>query len=122
VDTTSAQKIKKGAGGAPGLRLVENPDILAEIAGKSGNRPKIVVGFAAETENIVENARAKLSRKKCDLMVANSVAPGASTFGGEDNEVQFIDAHGVEPLPRMSKLDVAAALIRRVAETLANCE
>jgi phosphopantothenoylcysteine decarboxylase/phosphopantothenate--cysteine ligase len=122
VDTASSEKIKKGADGAPTLHLVENPDILAEIAGKSGDRPKFVVGFAAETENVVENALVKLRRKNCDLIVANSVALGTSTFGGEDNEVQFIDVSGVQALPRMSKQDVAALLIRRVAETLAKCE
>ena len=108
------QKIKKGAKKSPTIRLVENPDILAEVAKKTTMRPALVIGFAAETENITANALAKLQRKGCDLIVANSVAEGTSTFGGETNQVQVIDANGVEPWPPMTKAEVADGIIRRL--------
>ena len=105
-------KIKKRVGaGAPTLSLVENPDILRTIAARSTDRPGIVVGFAAETENTLENAKTKLRAKGCDLIVANSVAPGSGTFGGESNEVSLISAAGVQIWPRMSKEEVARKLI-----------
>ena len=113
------QKIKKGATESPTLRLVETPDILAEVAKKTTMRPAIVIGFAAETENITANAVAKLQRKGCDLIVANSVAEGTSTFGGETNQVQMIDANGVEPWPPMTKTEVANGIVRRLAVELA---
>jgi phosphopantothenoylcysteine decarboxylase/phosphopantothenate--cysteine ligase len=113
------QKIKKGATESPTLRLVETPDILAEVAKKTTMRPAVVIGFAAETENITANAVAKLQRKGCDLIVANSVAEGTSTFGGETNQVQVIDANGVEPWPPMTKTEVANGIVRRLAVELA---
>jgi len=119
VDNTAYEKIKKGDADAPVLRLVGNPDILAEISRKAALRPTVVVGFAAETEDLVANAKAKLRRKGCDLIIANSVANGASTFGGEMNEVQVIDAVGVEPWPSMSKTEVADRIVRRLAIELA---
>jgi phosphopantothenoylcysteine decarboxylase / phosphopantothenate---cysteine ligase len=118
-EKVARQKIKKGAGESPTLHLVENPDILAEIAKKTTMRPSVVIGFAAETENITENAMAKLRGKGCDLIIANSVADGTSTFGGETNQVQVIDAEGIEAWPPMSKVEVAAGIIRRVAVELA---
>lgn len=114
-ENVARQKIKKGAKESPTLRLVETPDILAEVAKKTTMRPAVVIGFAAETENITANAVAKLQRKGCDLIVANSVAEGTSTFGGETNQVQVIDAHGVEPWPPMTKAEVASGIIRRLA-------
>jgi phosphopantothenoylcysteine decarboxylase / phosphopantothenate---cysteine ligase len=108
------QKIKKDAKESPQLRLVETPDILAEVAKKTTMRPAVVIGFAAETENIRANAVAKLQRKGCDLIVANSVAEGTSTFGGENNQVQMIDANGVEPWPPMTKSEVASGIIKRL--------
>lgn len=114
-EDVARQKIKKGAKESPTLRLVETPDILAEVAKKTTMRPAVVIGFAAETENITANAVAKLQRKGCDLIVANSVAEGTSTFGGETNQVQMIDAHGVEPWPPMTKAEVANGIIRRLA-------
>ena len=113
------QKIKKGATESPTLRLIETPDILAEVAKKTTMRPAIVIGFAAETENITANAVAKLQRKGCDLIIANSVAEGTSTFGGETNQVQMIDANGVEPWPPMTKTEVANGIVRRLAVELA---
>jgi phosphopantothenoylcysteine decarboxylase/phosphopantothenate--cysteine ligase len=115
----ASQKIKKGAKESPTLRLVENPDILAEVAKKTTMRPAVVIGFAAETENITANAMAKLRRKGCDLIVANSVAEGTSTFGGETNQVQVIDARGVESWPPMTKAEVANGIVRRLAVELA---
>lgn len=119
VDSISTEKIKKGGGELPTLRLVENPDILAGIAKKTVLRPTVVIGFAAETEEVTSNAKAKLRRKGCDLIVANCVAEGASTFGGETNQVQLIDADGVELWPSMSKTEVADRLVRRLATELA---
>jgi phosphopantothenoylcysteine decarboxylase / phosphopantothenate---cysteine ligase len=119
VDHVSLDKIKKGPHAAPMLRLVENPDILAEIAKKTASRPAFVIGFAAETEDVTANAKLKLRRKGCDLIVANSVAKGTSTFGGETNEVQLIDSVGIESWPPMSKAEVADRLVRRLAAELA---
>ena len=113
------QKIKKNAKESPTLTLVENPDILAEVAKKTIMRPAVVIGFAAETENITANALAKLQRKSCDLIIANSVAEGTSTFGGETNQVQVIDASGVESWPPMTKAEVADGIVRRLAVELA---
>jgi phosphopantothenoylcysteine decarboxylase/phosphopantothenate--cysteine ligase len=118
-ESVARQKIKKGAKESPTLRLVENPDILAEVAKKTAMRPAIVIGFAAETENITANATAKLQRKGCDLIIANSVAEGTSTFGGETNQVQVIDARGAESWPPMSKAEVANGIMRRLAVELA---
>ncbi|HEY1863621.1 MAG TPA: bifunctional phosphopantothenoylcysteine decarboxylase/phosphopantothenate--cysteine ligase CoaBC [Roseiarcus sp.] len=118
-ETVANQKIKKGAKESPTLRLVENPDILAEVAKKTTMRPAVVIGFAAETENITANAMAKLRRKGCDLIIANSVAEGTSTFGGETNRVQVIDAHGAESWPPMTKAEVAIGIVRRLAVELA---
>lgn len=118
VDSVGGQKLKKGAGGPPTLILVENPDILAEVSSLTWNRPKVVVGFAAETEHVEHNAREKLKRKGCDLIVANSVAEGQGTFGGRENEVSIVSATGVEPWPRMTKQEVANRLIGVVSKVL----
>ncbi len=118
-ENVAHQKIKKDAKESPTLRLVENPDILAEVAKKTTMRPTVVIGFAAETENVTANAMAKLRRKGCDLIIANSVAEGTSTFGGETNQVQVIDAAGVESWPPMTKAEVANGIVRRLAVELA---
>lgn len=112
-------KIKKGPGGPPTLAFVENPDILATISKRPTDRPRLVVGFAAETENVVDNARAKLARKGCDLIVANDVATGTGTFGGDSNTVHLVTADGVETWERQSKDAVAAALVSRIAGRIA---
>jgi phosphopantothenoylcysteine decarboxylase/phosphopantothenate--cysteine ligase len=114
VENAASHKIKKGPKGPPTLRLVENPDILAEIAGRTTLRPSVVIGFAAETENVAANARAKLDGKGCDLIVANCVAEGTATFGGNANQVQIIDADGEERWPPMSKAAVADGIVRRL--------
>jgi phosphopantothenoylcysteine decarboxylase / phosphopantothenate---cysteine ligase len=82
-------------------------------------RPAVVIGFAAETENITANATAKLKGKGCDLIIANSVAEGTSTFGGETNQVQVIDGRGVESWPPMTKIEVANGIVQRLAVELA---
>ena len=119
VADVSADKIKKDGQATPALRLVENPDILAEVSKRTALRPAFVIGFAAETGDVTANAKAKLKRKGCDLIVANSVAEGTSTFGGETNEVQLIDSEGIESWPPMSKAEVADRIIRRLAIELA---
>ena len=111
-----AQKIKKQAGNEPpALAMVENPDILAAISDAGNKRPALVVGFAAETENVIENANAKRDRKGCDWIVANDVSPRTGTFAGDDNTVHLITADGGETWPRMSKADVAKQLAARIA-------
>ena len=117
VETVGAEKLKKG-GGPPTLKLAENPDILAEVAARRADRPAVVVGFAAETARLIERAQEKLKRKGCDLILANSVAPGEGTFGGADNQVAVVSAAGVEAWPRMSKPEVARALIDLIARRL----
>jgi phosphopantothenoylcysteine decarboxylase/phosphopantothenate--cysteine ligase len=112
-------KIKKGAGGPPSLSFVENPDILATIARRTAGRPGIVVGFAAETEAVLDNARTKLARKGCDLIVANDVSSGTDTFGGDMNRVHIVAADGVETWERQSKDAVATALVSLLARRIA---
>jgi phosphopantothenoylcysteine decarboxylase/phosphopantothenate--cysteine ligase len=113
----AADKIKKRPGGAPpALVLSENPDILARVARRERSRPPLVVGFAAETREVIANAREKLARKGCDLVVANDV--GAGVFGGDFNEVHLVGAQGVESWPRLGKEEVAARLVARLAELL----
>ena len=108
------QKLKKGAD-APTLAFTQNPDILATVS-QGAQRPPLVVGFAAETENVIENASAKRLRKGCDWIVANDVSAGV--FGEAENTVHLITADGVEDWPRLSKADVAERLVARIAETL----
>jgi len=121
-ESVANHKIKKGGRESPTLRLVENPDILAEVSKKTTMRPAVVIGFAAETENVTVNAKAKLRTKGCDLIIANSVAEGSSTFGGGTNQVEVIDARGVESWPPMSKAAVADGIVRRLALELAKHE
>ncbi|MCZ6861524.1 MAG: bifunctional phosphopantothenoylcysteine decarboxylase/phosphopantothenate synthase, partial [Alphaproteobacteria bacterium] len=119
VDHTATQKIKKNANGAPKLALVENPDILKILATPGNRRPRLVVGFAAETEMIEKNARAKLKSKGCDWILANDVSPGTGTFGGDANTLHFFTARSAEQWPTESKAEVAARLAARIAEHLA---
>jgi phosphopantothenoylcysteine decarboxylase/phosphopantothenate--cysteine ligase len=120
VENSGAQKMKKGAGGPPRLALVENPDILASIGRKLSDRPTLIVGFAAETQNLIENAQRKLQQKKCDLIVANDVAAASGTFGGADNAVHLVTSTAVDSWPKMSKQDVAMRLVERLAAMLHN--
>ena len=116
-DSAEAEKIKKH-GGPPNLPLVENPDILAGLA-RHPNRPKLLVGFAAETENVIGNARDKLERKACDWIVANDVSPGSGIMGGERNRVHLVTREGAEDWPDMTKTEVAARLVARIARHFA---
>ena len=112
------QKIKKDKNSVASLQLVKNPDILQAIAKRSSMRPKLVVGFAAETENLLDNAREKLKKKGCDLIVANDVSKARGVFGGEQNTVQLVSASGVESWGLMSKQDVALRLMQHLAAQL----
>ena len=117
VDEAFGVKLKKGKDGPPTLRLVENPDILAGLAASGPTRPRLVVGFAAETNDVEANARAKLARKGCDWIVANDVSE-AGVMGGDQNAVMIVDARGVERWERADKAEVAARLARRIAAEL----
>jgi phosphopantothenoylcysteine decarboxylase/phosphopantothenate--cysteine ligase len=116
------QKMKKDGSGPPKLALTENPDILATIAKLKGKRPRLVIGFAAETEKVIEHARAKLKRKGCDWIVANDVSVEGGAMGGDDNAVHLILAAGVETKveswPTQSKDGVARQLVARIAAEL----
>ncbi len=114
------QKIKKSPGRAtPQLELAENPDILSTVAHLKAQRPQLVIGFAAETENVAANAKQKLARKGCDWILANDVSPQTGIMGGDRNTIELVTARGVEAWPPQTKEDVAAMLIVRVAEELA---
>jgi phosphopantothenoylcysteine decarboxylase/phosphopantothenate--cysteine ligase len=116
----AGQKLKKKTGQAtPELSLVENPDILATVAKRKTQRPPLVIGFAAETENVAANAKAKLVAKSCDWILANDVSPVTGIMGGDRNTIQLVTAKGIEPWPPQSKEDVAAMLIERIAAELA---
>jgi phosphopantothenoylcysteine decarboxylase / phosphopantothenate---cysteine ligase len=112
------QKLKKDGSGPPRLALVENPDILATVSKLKSKRPKLVIGFAAETEKVIEHAKAKLKRKGCDWIVANDVSAEGGAMGGDDNAVHLISADGVESWPSQSKDDVAKTLAARIAAAL----
>ncbi len=119
VANAGGQKIKKTAAGLPSLTFAENPDILATIAKLKTNRPALVIGFAAETEHLIDNARAKLARKGCDWLVANDVSPDTGVMGGDRNAVHLLmqDAAksiAIEDWPAMAKTEVAAALVARI--------
>jgi phosphopantothenoylcysteine decarboxylase / phosphopantothenate---cysteine ligase len=118
VATSSDQKIKKQPGDAPPmLALTENPDILKTV-GHHADRPKLVIGFAAETQNIDENGRAKLTRKGADLIVANDVSPQTGIMGGDRNRVKLITKDGIEDWPDMDKNSVADHLARKISQML----
>ncbi len=111
-----SSKIKKQSGEAPPvLSLTENPDILATLSQSGDHRPKLVVGFAAETDDVIANALGKLGRKGCDWIVANDVSPETGTFDGEANTVHLISDNDTEDWPRMSKSAVGAQLAERIA-------
>ena len=119
VASGSDRKIKKTPDGAPpALALAENPDILATVSKDAARRPGLVIGFAAETDDVLANARAKLARKGCDWIVANDVSPATGIMGGTENAVTLVTADGDETWPRMSKDEVARRLAARIAEAL----
>lgn len=119
VAKAAQQKLKKQPGkSTPELPLVENPDILATISKRKTQRPKLVIGFAAETENIAANANAKLARKGCDWILANDVSPQSGVMGGDRNTITLVSASGTETWAPQSKEEVAALLITRISEAL----
>jgi phosphopantothenoylcysteine decarboxylase/phosphopantothenate--cysteine ligase len=119
VDAVANEKLKKQQGRIPSLSLVENPDVLATLARHSKKRPRLVIGFAAETENLLDHARAKLKSKGCDWIVANDVSPETGVFGGTHNQVHLVTASGVESWPPLSKEAVADGLVRKIAAEFA---
>lgn len=119
VANAGTSKIKKdGAGRLPVLAFAENPDILAEVSQLAEGRPPLVVGFAAETDNVIDHAQAKRARKGCDWIVANDVRPETGIMGGAENRVTLITAAGAEDWPRLPKAEVARRLAARIAEAL----
>lgn len=118
VKAAKAQKLKKD-GDLPRLELAPNPDILAELSAAGEGRPALVIGFAAETEKVIEHATAKRAKKGCDWILANDVSPQTGTFGGAENRIHMIDGAGVETWPVMTKTAVAAELAERIADHLA---
>ena len=120
VDQAASGKIKKQPGAEPpALRLVPNPDILATIAAEGPRRPRLVIGFAAETNDLLTNARSKLARKKADWIIANDVSPATGIMGGADNAVHIVTSAGIEDWPLLSKDEVARRLAERIATALA---
>jgi len=119
VANAADQKMKKnGTGAAPALEFAENPDILATVSQRTAGRPGLVIGFAAETENVQAHAEAKRARKGCDWILANDVSSATGIMGGQENEVMLITGDGVETWPRLSKDEVARRLAARIAEAL----
>lgn len=119
VENASGSKIKKQNGSLPELSLTENPDILAHVAQLGTDaRPPLVIGFAAETDDVIENATAKRARKGCDWIVANDVSPETEIMGGSENQVILVTEQGADQWPRLSKGDVAAKLAGRIMEQI----
>jgi phosphopantothenoylcysteine decarboxylase / phosphopantothenate---cysteine ligase len=117
VANPAGEKIKKN-GKTPTLSFAENPDVLKTIASRKSQRPKIIVGFAAETENVIDHAKIKLKSKGCDLIVANDVSQENDVFGGERNTVHVISRDRVENWPKLTKAEVAARLMKKLADLL----
>ena len=117
IKKTEQQKLKKQTGNLPAFDLTENKDILASVSKLKKNRPKIVMGFAAETENILENAKSKLMKKGCDFIVANDVSLGTQTMGGNENTAIIISENDVETLPKMSKRALAKILVEKISRS-----
>jgi phosphopantothenoylcysteine decarboxylase/phosphopantothenate--cysteine ligase len=119
VANASGQKIKKKGDASPSITLTQNPDILATIANQKKSRPALVIGFAAETQNVVKFAQYKLKRKGCDLIVANDVGAGTGVMGGDKNRVHIVAPDRVEDWPELTKTEVAERLIALAAARLA---
>ena len=117
IKKTKQQKLKKQNGKLPTFDLTENKDILASVSQLKKNRPKIVMGFAAETENILENAQSKLIKKGCDFIVANDVSLGTQTMSGNENTAIIVSENEVEPLPKMSKRALAKILVEKMSKS-----
>ena len=117
IKKTEQQKLKKQTGNLPDFDLTENKDILASVSKLKKNRPKIVMGFAAETENILENAKSKLMKKGCDFIVANDVSFGTQTLGGNENAAIIVSEKDVETLTKMSKRALAKILVEKISQS-----
>ena len=117
IKKTEQQKLKKQTGNLPDFDLTENKDILASVSKLKKNRPKIVMGFAAETENILENAKSKLMNKGCDFIVANDVSLGTQTLGGNENAAIIVSEKDVETLTKMSKRALAKILVEKISQS-----
>ena len=117
IKKTEQQKLKKQTGNLPVFDLTENKDILASVSKLKKNRPKIVMGFAAETENILENAKSKLMKKGCDFIVANDVSLGTQTLGGNENAAIIVSEKDVETLTKMSKRALAKILVEKISQS-----
>ena len=117
-EKANPQKLKKNSQTTTTLSLVKNPDILAEIGNRRIGRPAIVVGFAAETDDLLKNARKKLLEKGCDLIIANEISTGTGIFGGAENQVTFVEAKKSRPMARMKKQEVAQRIIDRVIDLM----
>ena len=117
IKKTEQQKLKKQTGNLPDFDLTENKDILASVSKLKKNRPKIVMGFAAETENILENAKSKLMKKGCDFIVANDVSFGTQTLGGNENAAIIVSEKDVETLTKMSKRALAKILVKKISQS-----
>ena len=122
IATVASEKLKKDRGGLPALELTENPDILRTLSQAENRRPGLVVGFAAETEKVVEYAVEKRQRKGCDWILANDVSPETGIFGGDSNVIHFVHEDGVENWPRMTKQEVADRLALRIAAHMGGAE
>jgi len=118
VKNSNDQKLKKQTGKLPTFDLIENKDILASVSKLKKNRPKFVMGFAAETGNILENAKSKLKKKGCDCIVANDVSLGTKTMGGNENTAIIVSEFGIEKLPTMSKRALAKILVNKISQSL----
>ena len=117
IKKTEQQKLKKQNGKLSAFDLTENKDILASVSKLKKNRPKIVMGFAAETENILENAQSKLIKKGCDFIVANDVSLGTQTMGGSENTAIIVSENDIETLPKMSKRALAKILVEKITQS-----
>ena len=118
VENAANSKMKKVSGAMPALQFAENPDILATVSRLERNRPRLVIGFAAETDDVVTHATAKRARKGCDWILANDVSPETGIMGGAENAVVLITDAGAEDWPRMGKDQVAERLAQKVAGAL----
>jgi len=116
--TGAAGATGSGVWPTPRLALTENPDILSTVAHLKAKRPSLVIGFAAETEHVVEHAKAKLKRKGCDWILANDVSAESGVMGGDLNRIHLVTARGVEEWPTQSKDEVARMLIARIADSI----
>lgn len=122
IAAAATEKMKKDGSGPPVLQLTENPDILKSLSQAENRRPGLVVGFAAETEKVIEHAIEKRVRKGCDWILANDVSPETGTFGGDSNRIHFVQEEGVEDWPLLTKQEVASRLAERIAAHLGAAE